>query len=175
MCGVLYRGGLTEAGVCCVYWCAVQGWTDRGWCVLCVLCVLVCCTMVDWWRLVCVVCIGVLYKGGLTEAGVCCVYCVLVCCTGVDWQRLVCVIYIVLHKAVLTEAGVSCTYHVWVCCARVDWHAGVCCMYCVYWCAVQGRTDRGSSVLYIQFLLVCSTSLDWERLVCLVVVCIDML
>jgi len=37
--GVLYEGGLAEAGVCC----------------------------------------GVLYKGGLTEAGVCCMYCVYWC------------------------------------------------------------------------------------------------
>jgi len=34
--GVLYRVGLLEAGVCCVYcvhWCVVQGWTDLGCCV----------------------------------------------------------------------------------------------------------------------------------------------
>ena len=64
---MLYRGGLT--GWCVVRtvcWCAVQGWTDRGWCV------------------VRTVFVGVLYRGGLTEAGVLYVLCVLVCCTGMD-------------------------------------------------------------------------------------------
>ena len=66
--GVLYKGELREAGVCCmycVYWCAVQAWTDRGWCVV-----------QGWtdrgWGVLCAV-------QGWTNRVVC-----VVCCTRVD-------------------------------------------------------------------------------------------
>jgi len=89
---------------------------------------------------VCTVCIGVLYRGGL----------VLVVCT-------VCIG--VLYRGGLTEEGVCCVYCVYWCVVQ-GWTC-VSCVYCVYWCVVQGWTDRGRCVLCVLCVLVCCTGEDW--------------
>ena len=89
MCvGVLYKGGLTQVGVSFTYfvcWCAVQGWSDRGWCVLYVLC------------------IGVLYKGGLTKPGVSFTYCVCWCAAQGWTARGWCVLYVLCAYLILVR------------------------------------------------------------------------